>query len=398
MNLDNEEIKSLYITLNKVEDPRAKRGIRYKLSDLILLLIYGILAGMSEAVDVQFYVEEHFEYFKNLIGLKQVPSHDTFSRILRLLDFEKLSTVLSDWLSTYYPEQVALFNGKKVLHLDGKAIKAAAKKSEGEKPVYLMNAQYEGGSISLYTEKIGEKENEITRIPKFLEHFNIEDTIVTIDAIGCNKTIIDYIVSHKGHFVLPVKENRKKIFQAIEKEVARLKETKEFAELDKTQQIIKEHGRIETYSSTMITNTKFLYEQFENESFYGEISRIGIIEKTTNKKEQGKYVTSKNTSYVITNLDTISIENLHALKLSHWKIEAQHWILDVQLNEDRLTARVGNATINASILKRFCMRIKSQSQDFKDRPLKRMLVSGCINPDKISKILFIDVINQNNNQ
>ena len=95
MNLDNEEIKSLYITLNKVEDPRAKRGIRYKISDLILLLIYGILAGMSEAVDVQFYVEEHFEYFKNLIGLKQVPSHDTFSRILRLLDFEKLSTVSS---------------------------------------------------------------------------------------------------------------------------------------------------------------------------------------------------------------------------------------------------------------------------------------------------------------
>ena len=44
------------------------------------------------------------------------------------------------------------------------------------------------------------------------------------------------------------------------------------------------------------------------------------------------------------------------------------------------------------------MRIKSQSQDFKDRPLKRMLVSGCINPDKISKILFIDVVNQNDNQ
>ena len=43
-----------YIILNKIEDPRDKRGVRYKLSDLILLLIYGILSGMSEAVDVEF--------------------------------------------------------------------------------------------------------------------------------------------------------------------------------------------------------------------------------------------------------------------------------------------------------------------------------------------------------
>lgn len=54
MELDNTEIQNLYIILNKIEDPRDKRGVRYKLSDLILLLIYGILSEMSEAVDVEF--------------------------------------------------------------------------------------------------------------------------------------------------------------------------------------------------------------------------------------------------------------------------------------------------------------------------------------------------------
>ena len=398
MNSNNEEINELYIILSKIEDPRKKRGIRYKLCDLILLLIYGVLAGMKEGVEVEFYVQEHFEYFKKIIGLKSVPSHDTFSRILRMLDFENLATVLGEWLNTYYPEQIKYFNGLKVLHIDGKAVKAATKKSEGEKPVYLMNAQYEGGSISLYTNKIGDKENEITYIPKFLDNFNIKDTIVTIDAIGCNQTIIDYITNKGGSFVIPVKENQKKLYKAIEDEENRLKKENKFDELDQASKSVKEHGRCEIYRSTMITDTSFIYNEFKNKSFYGEIARIGVIEKKTIRKEQGEYKETKKTSYVITNLETISIENLQAIKLSHWNIEAQHWLLDVVLNEDRLTAREGNATINASILKRFCMRIKSQSTEFKDRPLKRMFVSGCINPDKISKILFIDIANQDSNQ
>lgn len=154
-----------------------------------------------------------------------------------MINFENLAETLSEWLNTYYPEQIIKYNGKKILHIDGKAIKAATKKSEGESLVYLMNSMYEGGSISLYTEKIGDKENEITFIPKYLKQFDLKDTIVTIDAISFNKTVIDYIVKNKG----------------------------------------------------------------------------------------------------------------------------------------------------------FCIRIKKQSTDFKDRPLKRMLVSGCINPEKISKILFIDI-------
>lgn len=120
-------------------------------------------------------------------------------------------------------------------------------------------------------------------------------------------------------------------------------------------------------------------------------SKVSVIEKETSRKENGEYVTKKTISYVITDLETISIENLQNTKISHWNIEANHWLLDVQLNEDRLTTRNGSSTVNASILKKFCIRIKKQSSDFKDRPLKRMLVSGCINPEKISKILFIDI-------
>lgn len=72
-----------------------------------------------------------------------------------------------------------------------------------------MNSRYEGHTISLYTEKIDDKTNEITAIPKFLDNFNLEECIVTIDAIGCNSTVLSTILANKGSFLVPVKENQK---------------------------------------------------------------------------------------------------------------------------------------------------------------------------------------------
>lgn len=77
--------------LETVPDPRSSRGIRYRFSHLLLMCIYAVLAGHSVAVETAYYAELNFEYFKKLLGIKTVPSHDTFSRVLRLADFGALS-------------------------------------------------------------------------------------------------------------------------------------------------------------------------------------------------------------------------------------------------------------------------------------------------------------------
>lgn len=354
--------------LNKIDDSRKDKGKRYKLKDLILLTLYVSLSGQFTSIDIVDFVEDTFDYFHELIGLKSVPSHDTFSRIMRLIDYNQLANVLSEWLSQCYPELKLKINNKEVLHIDGKAIKAAAKKSDGEKPIYLFNAMYEGGSISLETIQIGDKENEISSIKQILDLFNIQDTIVTIDAIGCNNTVINEIVARKGSYLIPVKDNAKKLKNAIEEEVVRLRTTSLnndktkclYDILDKTVYQTSSHGREEIYKATLLTDTAFIYEKFGTSSFYGTIGRIMVIEKETKYKDQGKEIVDKTITYSITDLESINVKDLLRVKLSHWNIEAQHWLLDVQLNEDRYTARKENAIVNGSILKRFCMRIKKE--------------------------------------
>lgn len=131
MNLD--EIKNLHYALSLIPDPRFKRGIRYKLNDILLIMIYAILAGYGHPVEIYDYIDLNFDYFNKLIGLKKVPSHDTFARILAILDTDYLSRVLDDWLKENFPE----INDRYVLHIDGKCVKAAARKSEGENAMLL---------------------------------------------------------------------------------------------------------------------------------------------------------------------------------------------------------------------------------------------------------------------
>lgn len=86
-----DEEKELIFLLEQIEDPRHARGIRYRFADLLLICIYAVLAGHSEGSDIAFYAELNFEYFKEKTQMKRVPSHDTFSRLLRMVSFEKLS-------------------------------------------------------------------------------------------------------------------------------------------------------------------------------------------------------------------------------------------------------------------------------------------------------------------
>lgn len=76
----------------------------------------------------------------------------------------------------------------------GRRYERPAKKGKGEKPRYLLNAMYEGESIGLKVKEVGEKENEISCLPEYLKLFELNKTIVTIDAMGCNQTVIQAIV------------------------------------------------------------------------------------------------------------------------------------------------------------------------------------------------------------
>ncbi len=71
--------------------------------------------------------------------------------------------------------------------------------------------------------KVEEKSNEITAIPKLLEHLLLKGCIVTIDAMGCQKKIARKIVSKQVDYILAVKENQKELLEDIQDSFRALK-------------------------------------------------------------------------------------------------------------------------------------------------------------------------------
>ena len=381
-----DEEKELIFLLEQIEDPRHARGIRYRFADLLLICIYAVLAGHSEGSDIAFYAELNFEYFKEKTQMKRVPSHDTFSRLLRMVSFEKLSFSLGAWLKEMFPEICERYKDMKILRVDGKAVRAASEKGKGEKPRYLLNAMYEGESIGLKVKEVGEKENEISCLPEYLKLFELNKTIVTIDAMGCNQTVIQAIVDMGGSYVIPVKENQKRLLRTIEEELERLKQKGKYEKLDGVEQINKSHGRIERIKGRLIQDTSFLYEKLGLESIYGSIARIGVIEKKTVQTGTGEISHSR--QIVITNLEELDIENLVKIRQGHWNIEMQHWLLDVQLKEDQKTARKEGAMTSGAVLRRFCLMMKKYDEQYSDKPMKRFIMANEHDIHRIEKLLF----------
>lgn len=391
MRYGNDESRKLLEILKEIPDPRCARGVRYPFSHLLLMCIYAVLSGHSAAMEIAYYVELNFDYFRELLKIEKIPSHDTFSRVLRYTDFEALSDSLGEWLRGNFPEVYEKYQDKKALHIDGKAVRGASEKSKGEKPVYYLDAMYEGGAVGVEIRRVGEKENEISGLPDYLKQFNLTDTIVTMDAMGCNQTVIKAIHQGGGNYVLPVKENQKRLLGTVNEEIEKLIQKEMWDKLEHTEILQKGHGRIEKVVFRMLSDTSFVYEKLGLKSFYGTIARIGVMDKTVEMMKEGEEIKTKNRSIFITDVETITAEIMQKIRAAHWNIEMQHWLLDIQLKEDRQTARKDDAVTNGSILRRFCMALKKQDAELSAKPMKRFLMANEHDPNRIEKLLFKDV-------
>lgn len=391
MRYDSEESRELIEILEDVPDPRCTRGVRYRFSHLLLMCVYAVLAGHSAAMEIAYYVELNFDYFRGLLKIEKVPSHDTFSRVLRYTDFEALSSSLGEWLRENFAEVYEKYQDKKALHIDGKAVRGGSEKSKGEKPVYHLNAMYEGGTIGVEIKRVGEKENEISGLPDYLKQFDLKDTIVTIDAMGCNQTVIKAIQKGGGNYVLPVKENQKRLWGTVKEEIEKIIEKGMWDKLERTEVLQKGHGRMEKVVFRMLSDTGFVYEKLGLKSFYGTIARIGVMDKTVEMMKEGKEVKTKNRSIFITDVEDMTVGIMQKIRAAHWNIEMQHWLLDIQLKEDQQTARRDDAVTNGAILRRFCMALKKQDAELSAKPMKRFLMANEHDSNRIEKLLFKNV-------
>lgn len=367
MKKGNKAVESLVEILSKIPDPRDNRGKKHSLVKILFLAIVGFLIGKNDFANMVHCLKKQENKLKKYIDLENgIPSHDTFSRIMRIIDNMQMIYAICDWFGSLIDT-----NGKQLI-IDGKGILAAAEKNKDKRTPYIVNVIEEASKMVLMQLKIDNKENEMTGILKVLDYIDIEDTVITIDAIGTQRPIIKKIKKKKGHFVLPVKENNEKLLGEIKLYVDEMIHSNK---IKKHVEPYKDHGRNEKRTCYCIKENGCIDEKDYLHTVVKSVGKIVrerteiMYEKDGKEKESKKSIQEV---YYISDIE-MSAEQMATYIRNHWEIEnGLHWVLDNTFKEDRSTQKKESSIENTALIRKVAYnilrlqknRVKSHSMEY----------------------------------
>jgi hypothetical protein len=207
-------LDSLYAFLLKLTDQRKRRGIRYRLATVLVLLILAKLCGQDKPYGIAEWVKNRSEFLVEALQLKRtcLPHHSTYRRILDTgLDGEELEQLISQFL-TQRPQ----VGQSVVIAMDGKTLRGTITAGD-PLGLHLLAAYLPGEGIVLMQMVVEkDKENEITVAPKLLQCLDLRDKVVVADAMHAQRNLSAQIVAAGGDYVWIVKDNQPRTCQAIE--------------------------------------------------------------------------------------------------------------------------------------------------------------------------------------
>ena len=355
-----------------VSDPRVEGRCLHLLSDILLLGLCTYVTGETDYQDMHLFGLERGTSLGDYISLPNgVPSADTFERVFKIISAEELQCCLY----TYGLEILSTLAEKQII-IDGKKLRGVSPTTKGNKGLYLLNVFVGENALCIAQEKVKDKSNEITAIPQVLKSIDITDAVVSIDAMGTQREIVELIIEKKGHYFLSVKNNQQALCQDIECAF------KLHQGYDCSETLDSGHGRIETRKCSILPAHKFLME--ETISAWKGIQTIIRINAT--REVQGK--TTFETRYYISDEQEIKAAYFNSLARGHWAIEnLLHWHLDVTFKEDLCRTRTGYAPQNLAVLRKWALQIVANQKD--KLSLKKRLYKAALDTEYLKKLLGI---------
>ena len=186
-----------------IEDPRIDRCKRHELLDIILLAVSAVLSGAEGWEQIEDFGNHRLDWLRRYRPFEYgIPRHDTIARVICRLKPEEIETAFQRWMSCIIES-----TGSDVIAIDGKTARRSFDTRERRNPLHAVSAWSSQHQLVLGQVAVDEKSNEISAIPRLLTLLDIENCIITLDAMGCQKDIAKQIVKGKADYILALKGN-----------------------------------------------------------------------------------------------------------------------------------------------------------------------------------------------
>lgn len=326
--------------LLEVSDFRVDRRKKYPLYEMLMIAVCAMVAGAKGPTDFERFGNAKFKFLKKFLPLENgIPSHDTFTRVLGKLDPKRFNAALVKWM-----ESVSVITGD-VISIDGKLLRRALTKDK--KMPCIVSAYSKRSKLVIGQVKADEKSNEITAIPGLLDMLYVKGAIVTIDAAGCQKKVVKKILKRGADYVISLKGNQSTMHDEIRTFMQDPAFRKKFK---KAKTVDKGHGRVETRTCWQTDDIAW----FEDRGKWAGLRSVCMVESVVYEMATKKMSTESR--FFISSLPVDPKCALEAIR-AHWGVEAMHWTLDMDFDEDRSRARVGDIAENLAMLRHVVVNV-----------------------------------------
>ena len=375
------QVVSFQACFEVVEEPRVSGRCDHPLHSILFLVVAAVISGADGPADIEDFGIEKREWLEQFVDFPAgIPSHDTIGRLLSLIIPKSLQDALLAWISELRQQRCANSgDGPVVVAIDGKTARGSYTNSGKTNALHIVSAWATEHGVTLGQSSVDSKSNEITAIPELLKTLDLNDTIVTLDALGCQKSIAKLIVNGKGDYTFAVKGNHKKLLAAIQAEFEAAHEAGLIESGFRSKDVVqKGHGRDETRHYVVGPIPDSLRELVKG---WANIKSIG---QAINVTTVGDKETIEVRYYISSRPPKVS-EFANSVR-KHWGIESMHWILDVVFGEDSSRIRTKHATANMSFVRRFVTSLLKQDTSRSSLKAKRKRAGW--NTDFLETLMF----------
>ena len=376
---DRVDVGGVASYFESLSDPRHTRNRKHLLVDIIVISVCAVLCGADGPTAIHRWAKSRAPWLGRFLSLPNgVPSRDCIRRLLIVLQPAAFQKCFEAWVRDAIAAESG--GGKRLVAIDGKCCRGSHDRSKELGALHIVSAWASEQGIALGQVAVDDKSNEITAIPQVLEQIDLAHSIITIDAAGCQKTIVEQITQGHGSYVIAVKDNQPTLHEAVRDVVRKQLE----GELEDLQYRVYDtlhdgHGRVDerTYGVMKLPRGFPLRKEWPSVKAVGYATRVTVNAEGTE---------SQDTRFYILNTHLSGRRFAEAVR-GHWSIEAMHWVLDVTFREDEHPTAERTLANNLSWLRRFAITLLKRTKEEKESVRGWMQMAGW-STDILEKVLL----------
>jgi predicted transposase YbfD/YdcC len=350
-------------------DRRQSGKVLYPLDEILLLCLLAALAGAETFVDIARFGAKKLDLLRRFRPFVHgTPAHDHLGDIFASLDAARFQRCFVAWVAavTGVPAEA--------IAIDGKTLRRSFQKKGAKEPIHMVSAFAARQRLVLGQVKVADKSNEIVAIPALLDMMAIEGAVVSIDAMGCQRTIAQKIVDKAADYVLALKGNQTSLHEDV-KLFAEEQKAKGFTDtkVSRDETVDGDHGRIETRTTTVFHDVAWLQERHD----WPALKSFVMVESVREIKGSSPDTTNteRETRFYITSLAWLAFQ-IGPLIRGHWAIEnGLHWVMDMMFRDDECRIRKNHAPANFTTIKHMAYNLLRKAPGKDSLRLKRKVAA-----------------------